>query len=67
MAIMGTRILIPAISVSNWRSYSPLKWATSVEVPPISKVIILSNPAVKLVCTAPTIPPAGPDNKLSFP
>ena len=67
IARTGTRIRAPAISESNCLSYSPLKWATSVLVPPISKVMIKLNPALLLVCTAPTIPPAGPLKMLSLP
>ena len=40
---------------------------TALEVPPISKVITLSNPACSAVRTAPTMPPAGPDRMASFP
>ena len=33
----------------------------------MSKLMILSNPAIAAVRTAPTMPPAGPDNMLSLP
>src|SRR6185437_14998369 len=35
--------------------------ATSVEVPPISKVMMSWNPAARAERNAPTIPPAGPE------
>src|SRR5262249_7750153 len=37
MSIIGARMRTPATSVSNARSYSPSKWDTSVDVPPMSK------------------------------
>jgi hypothetical protein len=44
-SIIGARSRTPATSVSKARSYSPSKWATSVEVPPMSKPITRSKPA----------------------
>ena len=49
------------------RSSSPAKWQTSVDVPPMSNPMIRPCPAVSLVRTAPTTPPAGPDRIASFP
>ena len=46
---------------------SPAKWQTSVEVPPMSKPMIRSCPAIWLVRTAPTTPPAGPERIASLP
>ena len=67
ICIMGALILTPATSVSNDLSYSPEKWQTSVEVPPISNPINLLNPACIPVCTMLTTPPAGPDKRASLP
>ncbi|MNT60474.1 hypothetical protein D3C72_1980570 [compost metagenome] len=67
MLIMGARMRTPATCVSNSRSSSPAKCETSVDVPPISKPIILSNPASCAVRTMPTMPPAGPERIASFP
>ncbi len=67
MFIIGAVIRTPAISVFSTRSYSPAKWQTSVEVPPMSKPMIRPCPAIWLVRTAPTTPPAGPDRIASLP
>ena len=64
---MGARIRAPAIWLSSVRSYSPAKWQTSVDVPPISKPISLLKPAACAVLTMPTTPPAGPDRMASLP
>src|SRR5258706_5543486 len=64
MLIMGARMRTPATWVSNARSRSlsrePAKCDTSVEVPPMSKPMILPKPAAREARTAPTTPPAGP-------
>ena len=67
MLIIGARMRTPATCVSNARSNSPAKCETSVEVPPMSKPMILSNPARCAVRTTPTMPPAGPDRIESLP
>ena len=67
MRIIGTRMRTPATSVSNERSYSPAKCETSVDVPPMSKPMTLSNPAAFAVSAMPTMPPAGPDRIASRP
>ncbi len=67
MFIIGAVMRTPAIRVFSTRSYSPAKWQTSVEVPPMSKPMMRSRPAIRLVRTAPTTPPAGPDRMASLP
>ena len=64
---MGARMRTPATSVSKARSNSPSKWATSVEVPPMSKPIMRLNPALIPVRAIATTPPAGPDRIASLP
>jgi hypothetical protein len=65
--IIGTRMRTPAMTVSKLRSNSPLKWETSVDVPPMSKPITWSKPAICAVRTQLTIPPAGPERMASLP
>ena len=67
MRIIGARIRTPATSVSKVRSNSPWNSDTSVDVPPMSKPMIFSKPAMPPVRTAPTTPPAGPDRIASLP
>ena len=67
MRIIGARMRTPATSVSKARSYSPSKWETSVEVPPMSKPMTLPKPARRAVSTAATTPPAGPERIASLP
>src|SRR5271165_4552725 len=67
ICIIGAQIRTPATSVSNWRSNSPAKCVTSVEVPPMSNPMIRSKPARAATFAAPTIPPAGPDKIEFFP
>ena len=67
IAIIGARIRTPATAVSNARSNVPAYNATSVEVPPMSKPMIWSSPAMPAVRAAPTMPPAGPDRMASLP
>lgn len=67
MSSIGARSRTPAICVVNTRSYSPAKWETSVEVPPMSKPMTRSNPASCDMRAMPTIPPAGPDRMASLP
>ena len=67
IAIIGARMRTPATDVSNVRSNPPEYNATSVEVPPMSKPMILLRPASAAVRAAPTIPPAGPDRIASLP
>ncbi len=67
MRIIGARNRTPATSVTNARSYSPAQCVTSVDVPPMSKPMIRSNPASRDTSTAPTMPPAGPDRIASLP
>jgi hypothetical protein len=43
------------------------EWATSVEVPPMSKPMTRVEPASCAVRTMPTTPPAGPDRIASLP
>ena len=62
MSSMGTRTGKPATSASLLGLGSPLTNATSVEVPPMSKVITRSKPLRRAIAAAPTTPPAGPDN-----
>ena len=67
IAIIGARIRTPATAVSKARSKAPAYSATSVEVPPMSKPMIRSNPAIAAVRAAPTMPPAGPERIASLP
>jgi hypothetical protein len=67
MLIMGARRRTPATWVSKSRSKWPSKCDTSVEVPPMSKPMMRSNPAASAVRTTPTTPPAGPESTLSRP
>ena len=67
MDSIGARIRTPATCVSYSRSNSPAKCDTSVEVPPMSKPMVLVKPASAAVRAMPTIPPAGPDTMESFP
>src|SRR5215469_7530943 len=67
ISIIGARMRTPATSVSKARSYSPSKWETSVEVPPMSKPMRWAKPASRPVCAIPTTPPAGPDRIASLP
>jgi len=67
MSIIGARMRTPATSVSKARSYSPSKWETSVEVPPMSKPIRCEKPASRPVSAMPTTPAAGPDRIASLP
>ena len=67
IAIIGARMRTPATAVSNARSNPPAYSATSVEVPPMSKPMMRSSPAIAAVRAAPTMPPAGPDRIASLP
>jgi hypothetical protein len=67
IAIIGARSRTPATSDSKVRSNAPAQWATSVDVPPMSNVMMRSNPARPDTRTAPTMPPAGPDRMASLP
>ena len=67
IAIIGARMRTPATSVSKARSKLPAYSATSVEVPPMSKPMMRSSPAMAAVRAAPTMPPAGPDRMASLP
>ena len=67
ISIIGALILTPANSVSKDLSYSPAKWQTSVDVPPISKPINLLYPACFPVSVILTTPPAGPERRASLP
>lgn len=60
MSIMGTFTGYPAMADSRVRGSSPSIRATSVEVPPMSKMISLWKPARLAMACAPTAPPAGP-------
>ena len=67
ISIIGARMRTPATSVSNARSYSPSKWATSVDVPPMSKPMTREKPASRPVSANATTPPAGPERMASLP
>ena len=67
IAIIGARIRTPATAVSKARSNPPSYNATSVDVPPMSKPMTRSMPAIAAVRAAPTMPPAGPDRIASLP
>ena len=62
MSSIGTPIGTPATTASRVRSAPVAAFATktSVDVPPISNPMILSNPAHCAMRHAPTTPPAGP-------
>ena len=53
IAIIGARMRTPATSVSNARSNAPSYNATSVEVPPMSKLMMRASPASSAVRAAP--------------
>ena len=62
MSKTGTATGRPATLASFVRrKLPPAHSATSVEVPPMSNVMISSNPAALAACVAPTTPPAGPE------
>src|SRR5882757_3288089 len=58
---MGTATGKPAAVDSLVVRNSPERSATSVDVPPMSKVMTLSMPANSAAYAAPVTPPAGPD------
>src|SRR6267142_3442978 len=62
MSSMGTRTGRPAISPSLAGRGSPSSSETSVEVPPMSKEMMRSNPLRRAIAAAPTTPPAGPES-----
>ena len=59
---MGTLIGSPAICASLAVLIAPSTSDTSVEVPPMSKAMMFSNPLARAVAAAPTTPPAGPES-----
>src|SRR5579885_3607219 len=62
MSRTGTATGSPATDASFVRRSSPpAHSATSVEVPPMSNVMMSSIPAPRAACVAPTTPPAGPE------
>src|SRR6266851_820922 len=62
MSIIGIATGTPA-TIDSFVSRIPSRShsATSVEVPPMSKVMMLAKPAARAERNAPTTPPAGPD------
>src|SRR4030095_10463272 len=61
MSMTGTATGRPATDASLVVRASPRQSDTSVEVPPISNVMMSLIPAVAQTLSAPTTPPAGPD------
>src|SRR5436190_273335 len=61
MSITGTATGKPATEASFVVRASPRQRETSVEVPPISKVMMSRKPAAAQTRRAPTTPPAGPE------
>src|SRR5215216_1996802 len=62
MSMTGTATGKLATRASFVVRASPRQSATSVEVPPISKVMMSRMPAAAQTLSAPTTPPAGPDS-----
>ena len=61
---VGMRSGNPSISDSAVNGTRPSQRQTSVEVPPISSVMMRSKPALFATRNAPTTPPAGPESNV---